>query len=793
MLKYLRRKNIGDLRANRGQFIMVWLVAMLGVTFYGAMYPAGRNMLKSFYKTYDQLHYMDFQVQFDTTDADQINSDTLRAIPGVANVESRLIVESGLKLKPDQKYQINLRLISVPDDRQPSVNRSNITDGHEIRAENELLLLKSFADYHKIEPGDTLPVWIDGVPYEFRVAGLAFNAEYLIAGRGLTSPFPTPSSFGVAWMPYSRLASISGQEGQINDVVLQLDGKGGDDKTDLEKSVRQALNTHFAEQNNLAILSRIQTASGGCVDANINGNLPIAIFFSGVFLIGSTLITGILLARLVESERQRIGTLRAMGITRRELMQHYLIFGLIIGLSAGLVGSVLGYLNSFWVMSTYIRLIAGGTIPAFVNAPQIPFILLGFVVVVLGSTFAGVYPAWVQSATPPGIALRPAAPKTPNAISRARMVFLPSILRQVIRNILRVPGRSLSTALGVVAGAMMIFSALVLWDTMDVTFKDYFNSTPFDLRVDMDTILPIETLETEIAKIEGVKAVQGALVGPATLIKTNGEKLDTIAISAAKQTSFFDLKTLEGSRAFSNVDGVWIGHNARRVLDVKTGDTLTLRVLGQDHPVKVLGVVSYALGSPVFVPQELAEQWSGFSVANMALIRVKDGQAEAVRDALVDLPGMRGVEMLPEFETDVNRYMAFFRVGTLIFGGFGYILTLAVLFNTVNGSLRERRDELAILRALGSRRREIAVMVTLEMLLMVFFGLLIGIPIGREMGFYLNHTYDTDFFGQVNAVKPISYLIGLISMVLIVLVAEIPGLRAVQRVDLGTVSKSQSF
>jgi putative ABC transport system permease protein len=328
---------------------------------------------------------------------------------------------------------------------------------------------------------------------------------------------------------------------------------------------------------------------------------------------------------------------------------------------------------------------------------------------------------------------------------------------------------------------------------MDITFHDYFNSTRFDLRMDMDTILPAENLETQVAQINGVEAVQGVLVGPATLISANQEKLDTVVISATEQTSFFELKTLEGRDAFSSADGVWIGHNAQRVLGIKTGDMFTLRAAGQAHQVEVMGIVSYALGSPVFVPQELVRQWSGFSVANMALIRVQDGQAEAVRETLVDLPGMRAVEMLPEFETDVNRYLAYFRVGTLIFGGFGYILTPAVLFNTVNGSLRERRDELAILRALGSRRREIALMVTLELLIMVILGLLIGVPIGREVGFYLNHTYDTDFFGQVNALKPISYFIGLISLILIVLIAEIPGLRAVQRADLGSVSKSQSF
>jgi hypothetical protein len=60
MLKTLRRKIIGDLKAHRRQFLAVWVVVAMGTAFYGAFYPAGKSVLASFYATYDQLHYMDF-------------------------------------------------------------------------------------------------------------------------------------------------------------------------------------------------------------------------------------------------------------------------------------------------------------------------------------------------------------------------------------------------------------------------------------------------------------------------------------------------------------------------------------------------------------------------------------------------------------------------------------------------------------------------------------------------------------------------------------------------------------
>jgi putative ABC transport system permease protein len=342
---------------------------------------------------------------------------------------------------------------------------------------------------------------------------------------------------------------------------------------------------------------------------------------------------------------------------------------------------------------------------------------------------------------------------------------------------------------------MMIFSSLAMTDTLNSCFGDYFRANAFDLRVDLGSLTPGEPLQAQVQRVSGVTGAQAALIGPVAVVRANGDTFDTVAVALDERAPFIAPERLQGRPALSSADGVWIGHNLQRVLGIGVGDTITLRALGQERPVKVLGSVSYALGSPVFIPRGLLSQWTPGNVfpANAVLVRVQPGQEVAVRDALAAMPGVVAVEVFGDFETDLNHYLEWFRVGSLIFGGFGYILALALLFNTVNASLRERRDEQSILRALGSTRGEIALTVTLELLAMVLLGAAIGVPLGREAGFWMNRSYETEFFGQVNAILARSYVVGLASLVIVVLLAEIPGLRAVQRVDLGQVSKSQSF
>ncbi len=63
-----------------------------------------------------------------------------RALPDVDALEERLSLEAGLQREPNQHYLVSLRLHSVPDDRAPRVNQSEIVVGRGIQNPGEILL-----------------------------------------------------------------------------------------------------------------------------------------------------------------------------------------------------------------------------------------------------------------------------------------------------------------------------------------------------------------------------------------------------------------------------------------------------------------------------------------------------------------------------------------------------------------------------------------------------------------------------------------------------------------------------
>ncbi len=805
MLKTLRRKTIGDLKANWKQFLAMWLVLTLGTAFYGAMYPSGVGLADSVYRTYHQFNYMDYQVRLEGVSLKA--AQAAGAIPGVQAYEPRLVVEAGVQLNPPRDSLTGLRLVSLPDHQPPQVNRIEIVEGRPLRADDEILLLKRFADAHAIRPDQDLPVWINGQKHTLRVAGFVFSPEYLVAGRSREYPFPTPSSFGVAWMGYTRLAGLAHRNGQINDIVVRLahpmtaNGIPDESPQDPSGRVRYVLEQAFNRQKGVEVFARIQTASGGVIDANVNGTFPILGSFSALFLGGGLLTTGILLGRLVQSQRQQIGALRALGVRRGELLRHYLGFGALLGLSGGLAGSALGYLFSFAMMYPFIDTLAGGYLPGFINRPQFPFILLGFGAVTAGAILAGAYPAWKESATPPGIALRPPMPTAPSRLSRLHLGLLSLPLRQALRNLLRVPGRSLGSTLGVMAGATLVFAALAILTTLNTSFDSYYASGQYDLRLVLGSLQPAHSLEQRVAGIAGVQTAQTAMFGPIAVQRADGSDFDTYAFVYPESNEthldapFYQLETLSGAPALTRSDGVWIGNNLKRALNLEVGDLITLEALDEERQAIVLGVVSQVLGSPVFIPRSLMTEWMpGHTfAANAALVRVRPGQKAAVQDELAKLPGVIEVQDYAAFVADLRAYLVYWQQTSLLFALFGAILTLAVILNTIGARLHEQYTELAILRSLGLSRGEIAASVLFETGLTAGAGLLAGAPVGRALGFYLTQFYNTDFYGLIPHMAPAAYAVGVGLLLLTALLAALPGLRAVQRLDLGQVSKSQSI
>ena len=100
-------------------------------------------------------------------------------------------------------------------------------------------------------------------------------------------------------------------------------------------------------------------------------------------------------------------------------------------------------------------------------------------------------------------------------------------------------------------------------------------------------------------------------------------------------------------------------------------------------------------------------------------------------------------------------------------------LAFIVLYNLSNINITERRRELATLKVLGFYDSEVSGYVYRENVLLTFFGILLGIALGRLLHGFVITTCEVDMVMFGHIIKPVSYLL---SSLLTILFAALIGI-----------------
>jgi ABC-type antimicrobial peptide transport system permease subunit len=123
---------------------------------------------------------------------------------------------------------------------------------------------------------------------------------------------------------------------------------------------------------------------------------------------------------------------------------------------------------------------------------------------------------------------------------------------------------------------------------------------------------------------------------------------------------------------------------------------------------------------------------------------------------------------------------------------FAVAMALALIYNTVSIVFIERRKEVSVMMSLGSRMRRIAGMFTVENVMVALIALLPGLVGGYLFTSWMMESYSSEFFNAPAVITPLSYLISAVVVLVVVLLAEIPGLRRAAQVDLAETIRDRS-
>ncbi len=123
---------------------------------------------------------------------------------------------------------------------------------------------------------------------------------------------------------------------------------------------------------------------------------------------------------------------------------------------------------------------------------------------------------------------------------------------------------------------------------------------------------------------------------------------------------------------------------------------------------------------------------------------------------------------------------------------FGAAMAFALIFNTMSVNIAERSREVATLLAVGTRRRTISRLISTENLLVAAVGIPLGLLVGYLTSAAAMASFQSDMFRFELYVRPTTFLWAALAILLVALVSQWPGLRAINRMDIARIVKERS-
>jgi putative ABC transport system permease protein len=492
--------------------------------------------------------------------------------------------------------------------------------------------------------------------------------------------------------------------------------------------------------------------------------------FCSFFLVANTMHT------MIMEQKKEVAQMKAVGATRWQVIQSYLLTSLIMGVIGALIGTFIGIFIAF-SMASFLAISFFGIV--LLLSVHIPSLLIGFLVGV-GITILATLPSLIfalRITVREGMEGSGISSNYGNSYMDRlllRIGWLPRSAQMGLRNVSRKKGRSVSTILLVSIAVAILLGVLSLGVSMGATIEKEFDNFTYDIMVtgQPEGGRPLTTdVEFFIADIEGVSEVDPFII---TQVRFNenqifsfGYNYNTIAYNindTIYKGRWFDSKEQE-----LNAKVVIVSKTLATDEDIILNDKIQLETATGPYEFEVIGLHSSQMnnGMAVFMPITTTSEilkWndivSGFSVKTDSSDHdVIDAVSTTIEDELLKNGYMVNIEVKYVMEEINKEFIGMVTNLLIAVGSLVVIITMIGLMSTITMNILERTKEIGMMRCIGSISSHIRWVFGIEGLFIALIGWVIGVPLGYLLGNYLAGSLYDLIRIDLLFVFPINYII----------------------------------
>lgn len=314
-----------ELKSDFGKYITIFIFVTLMIGFVSGFLIAGDSIKKSYNESFDKYNIEDGNFEL----TDKANDALFDAMEG----ESIKLYENFYIEEKIAEPDCTLRIFANRDE----VNLICLMSGELPKATDEIAIDRVYAKNNNLSVGDTLTAGNQSL----KITGLVALSDYSTLFQSPSDMMFDTVKFGVG--------------------IMTADGFNNMPHTHIHYSYSWKYNHTPKDDAEAKTMSEDMLpvlAANASIKEFIPAYLNQAIIFSGddigrdgammpvlLYIIVAIIafIFAILTSNTISREANVIGTLRASGYTRGELMRHYITMPMLITLIAAIVGNILGY------------------------------------------------------------------------------------------------------------------------------------------------------------------------------------------------------------------------------------------------------------------------------------------------------------------------------------------------------------------------------------------------------------------------------------------------------------------
>ncbi|AIQ16659.1 hypothetical protein H70357_08280 [Paenibacillus sp. FSL H7-0357] len=759
----LLKKMFRDIWSEKAQFLTIIIIVACGVFAYAGITTVGSRLQESVSDFYSKTHLNDLWIN-----GAEISEEDVAAISQLDGVEEA----QGRTVHKVHSGNSQLDLFILGDNK---LSRPYLMEGQAFSPDqNGIWLDREYALANRLKVGDKIE--LDGVGSQSESAELVINGLVLSPEKVTDTSAETPSirhdMYGYGFIGRASAAAAFGEE-PMNQIILTVLPEA--ELEEVNALVEQVLGDKYISVVNQAGYNSTISVEEQIIQFNTIAYIaPLFFFLLAILVVVSTM------TRLIAKQRIQIGTLMSLGFSSRQIQNHYLSYGLWMGLVGGGAGLILG---CFGLPAIFMRTLTQSFIlPEW--SQKIPLHTVYAVIVICLCCTLGVLlaagsklkelPAFVLKGQPKK---RPAKTVMENFKNSWERISFEN--KWIIRNMNASRIRGIMGIIGSFACTFLILFGLSNINTSNRSVGlSYENQYLYTYKAELNRVVAPNT--------EMISGNDYQYIQEGELELRSGEVRRNQPVKIADTGDYINLDMDNREPMKLPASGIVLSERTAKVLGINIGGTVEWRFGGGKWSSAIVAdTVVIPTANEIFISrtawESMGETFQPTSI---------------LAGAGADLQQLRNSPAITQVLAKADMKAATFKLNEGVFGT-AIVLTLSaillgttVIYSLGLISLTEMGREFATLKVLGFRHKEIKRLLFSENMLITVTGIILALPLGTyviKATVRMSNSERMELFPEI---KPYSYMIAIVVTLLCSYLVSMVINSKIEKIDMVTSLKS---